>query len=159
VRTVAKAKKTSLTMTVRIEGVEETLRAFRQLPKDANNELRDRAKSLAQTLAGKVKAAAASDPSPQAALLVPTIRARRDRVPVIAAGGSKRVGRKRVPAWAVLFGAEFGSNRFTQFGKPHSGRQGSWLFGVADREAATIEREWNAAADEVARRWATMGGR
>jgi hypothetical protein len=147
------AKKTSLTMTVRIENLDATLKAFRQLPKDANNELRDRAKSLAQTLAGKVKAAAASDQSPQAALLVPTIRARRDRVPVIAAGGAKRVGSRRVPAWVVLFGAEFGSNRFTQFGKPHAGRQGSWLFGVADREQATIEREWNAAADEIAAKW------
>jgi hypothetical protein len=148
----AVAKKT-LTMNVRIEGVEAALRAFRKLPKDANNELRDRAKSLAQTLAGKVKAAAASDRSPQAALLVPTVRARRDRVPVIAAGGSKRVGRKKVPAWAVLFGAEFGSNKHQQFQKGHTGRKGSWLFGVADREQATIEREWNAAADEIARRW------
>jgi hypothetical protein len=147
------AKKTSLTMTVRIEGLDATLKAFNRLPKDANTELRDRAMSLAQTLAGRVKAAASSDPSPQAALLVPTIRARRDRVPVIVAGGAKRVGRRRVSAWKVLFGAEFGADQYKQFGKPHTGRQGSWLFGVADREQATIEREWNAAADEISAKW------
>lgn len=148
----------NLTMTVKIEGVEETLRAFRRLPKDANKELRERSMALAQALAGRVQAAAMADRSPQAALLVGTVRARRDRVPAIAAGGSKRVGRRRVPAWALLFGAEFGSNRFSQFRKSHQGRSGSWLFGVAEREGDMIDREWNKAADEVARQWSDRGG-
>lgn len=144
----------TLTMTVRIEGAEDTLRAFRELPKDANNELRDRSMSLARLLAGRAVAAAQSDRSAQAATVAATIRPRRDRVPVIVAGGSKRVGRRRVPAWALLFGAEFGSNRFGQFGKPHGGRRGSFLFGTAEREASTLDREWNKATDEIARKWA-----
>lgn len=152
------APKKNLVMNVRIEGVEETLRAFRQLPKDANQELRDRSLKLARALADRSSSAAQSDPSPQAAALAGTIRARRDRVPVIVAGGSKRVGRRKVSAWKLLFGAEFGSNRFSQFGKSHQGRQGSWLFGVAEREASTIDREWNAAADEVAAKWSQGGG-
>lgn len=152
------AKKTSLTMNLRIDGARETLRAFRDLPKEANDELRDRAQALAQTLAGKVQQAARADQAPQAALLAPTVKARRDRVPVIVAGGAKRVGSRGRPAWALLFGAEFGSNRHRQFRKQHTGKDGSWLFPVADQHQELIDREWNAAADEITAKWAQGGG-
>jgi hypothetical protein len=148
----------NLTMNVQIEGVQEALKSFRDLPKDTSNEMRDRAKKLAEALAGRVQSAARADDSPQAALMAGTVKARRDRVPVIAAGGARKVGRRKASAWALLFGAEFGSNRYPQFGKSHSGRKGSWLFGVADDNADMISREWNAAADAVIAKWSDGGG-
>lgn len=149
--------KTSLTMGIRISGARETLKAFNDLPKDANNELRDRSKKLSEMLADKVRQAARSDQSPQSALLAPTVKARRDRVPVIVAGGARRIGSRGRPAWALLFGAEFGSNRHRQFRKQHTGKDGSWLFPVADEHRDLIDREWNAAADEIAAKWAQGG--
>lgn len=154
---MAKPRK-SLTMTVRIEGVKETLAKFRQLPKDASDEIRERSMRLAEVLAVKAQAAARSDVSPQAKLVASTIRPRRDRVPVIVAGGSKRVGRRRSPAWGVLFGAEFGANQYPQFGKPHQGREGSFLFPVVEENSELVEREWNAAADDVIARFTAGGG-
>lgn len=142
---------------VRITGVFETLQAFNKLPKDANKELRERSNKLAQLLAEKAKQNARADESPQAALLVPTIKARRDRAPVIAAGGARRLGSRRRPAWKLLYGSEFGSNKHTQFRKSHLGRQGSWLFRTADENEELIDREWNKAAAEIMRKWAEGG--
>lgn len=140
-----------LVVRVRITGVRETLRACRELPDDAQRELRDRSKALAESLAVQIRAAAVSD-SGQSALMAPTVRARRDRVPVIVAGGPKRVGRNRKPAHKILFGSEFGSNALRQF-RPHRGASSYWFFRTVEDNSARIDREWNAAASDVLARW------
>lgn len=150
--------KTSLTIGVQIDGVRETLAAFRNLPKEASDALRDASQELARKLALSAQRAAAGDSSPQSALLVPTIRAGRDRVPVVQAGGTRRVGRNRTPAWKLLFGSEFGSNRYKQFGHKHAGRTGYWLFPTVERERTTIARAWRQAADDVTRAWEGRNG-
>lgn len=143
--------KTGLTIKVQIDGVHETLRAFRDLPKDATDRLRERSAELASTLALDVKADARSAPSPQAALVAQTVRVRRDRVPALVAGGTKRLGVNRVPAYKLLFGSEFGSDHYDQFRLRHQGQEGSWFFPVVEREAAAIAAAWTAAADDIIR--------
>lgn len=163
------AAKTSMTVKVHIDGVRETLAAFRQLPKDANDELRNAAMIIALSLAGRARTAAMAD-SPQAALMAPTVTARRDRVPVVQAGGSQRVGRHGAPAWRILFASEFGMNarsgwyaadRYdTSFGqqyKSHRGRAGYWFFPLVESEAPMISREFNAAADRIERAFGRGG--
>jgi hypothetical protein len=152
------ARKTSLVVTVRIEGVRETLAAYRRLPKEASQALRKRSGELAETLAGRARAAALSDAAPQSPLLAKTVRARRDRVPSIVAGGARRVGRRKVPAWKVLFGSEFGSNTYKQFGRRHSGRVGHWFFPVAERNADDVIAAWRRAADDIARSFSAGPG-
>ncbi|TDD98896.1 hypothetical protein [Jiangella asiatica] len=139
--------RTSLTMTVRVDGVHETLDAFRDLPKDANDQLRDRAQRLAQLLADRATQSGRAE-GRQARLVATTVKARRDRVPVVEAGGTKRLGRNRAPAFKLLFGSEFGSRRYRQF-RPHLGRGSYWFFKTIESEEALISREWNAAADEI----------
>jgi hypothetical protein len=143
--------KTSLTVNVRIDGAKEVLAALNRLPKEANNAVREASLELAQTLAGKVKAAATTDEAPQSKLLARTVKARRDRLPVIVAGGTTRLGRRRAPAWKLLFGSEFGSNQYPQFRRPHSGRKGHWFFPVAEKQAATVAKVWGKAADRILR--------
>lgn len=143
--------KTALTVNMPIEGARETLRAFRKLPKEASQELRERSLKLSETLANRARQAARSD-SPQAALMAPTIKARRDRLPSIQVGGSKRVGRNRKPAYKILFGSEFGSNTLRQF-RPHNGQEGYWFFPVAEQQSADIARAWQDVADEIERRF------
>jgi len=151
-------RRKTLTMRVRIEGVRETLKALNKLPKEANDEIRKVAMEIAEKLAVKSKQAAMSDPSPQAALIVPTIKPRRDRVPVIVAGGSTRVGRRNAPAWGVLFGSEFGANQYPQFGKRHQGQEGSYLFPIVEQNSELVEQEWNAAADRIITQFSEDGG-
>lgn len=141
--------RTTFNASVRVEGLQETLRAFNRLPKDANTELRKQSLALAQSLADAARAAGTSDAAPQSRLVAPTVKARRDRVPAVAVGGTKRVGRNRVPVWRVLFGSEFGSNRFRQFQRSHSGRKGYWFFPTVEREGDQISKAWLKAADDI----------
>lgn len=161
------AAKQALTVNLSISGLRPTLAAFRELPKDANDELRDRSRELAETLAARITAAAQGDRG-QARLLARTVKATRDRVPVVQAGGTRKLGRHRVPAWALLFAAEFGMNarsgwyaaaRYdgeagrSQY-KPHTGTRGYWFFPTAREFEPEIASEWRQAADAIIRRFA-----
>lgn len=145
------AAKTSLTVNIKIDGVRETLAAISKLPKDAQNALRDAAKDLSEDMAVAVRASAVAEGS-QAALLAVTVKASRDRVPVVAAGGTKRLGRNRKPAYKMLFGSEFGANRYEQF-KPHIGTDGYWFFPTIEEESPAIADRWLKAADDVVERF------
>lgn len=144
------APKTALTVTVRITGLRETIRAFKNLPDDATKELRAASLSIAGVVAVEAKQAAQTNA--QSALMAPTVKAVRDRVPAVEAGGTRRVGSNRVPAFKVLFGSEFGSKALKQF-RPFTDTY--WFFGTVENNRAFIDREWNEAADEILRKWAT----
>lgn len=134
-------------MSLRVDGLKETLQAFNRLGKDANKALREGSFELSQTLAAQVQAAAESH-SGQSALLASTVKARRDRAPFIEVGGTKRVGRNKVPAFKVLFGSEFGSNNLPQF-RPHRGRMGYWAFPTVEANQDEISAAWNQVADKL----------
>jgi len=158
------AKKSALTITLHATGVRETLSAFRALPKDASAELRKSSLKLAESLAVAARAAGKAEGG-QAAAVARTVKARKDRVPSVQAGGSTRVGRKRAPAFALLFGSEFGMDRRSgwyarsryrrskgsQYEHPHRGREGAWFFPTIEARQAQIMREWQAAADRIIR--------
>lgn len=139
----------TLTVTVRITGIRETLRAFRNWPDDARRELRAASLSIAGVVAVRIKTAAAQNP--QSALMVPTVRARLDNVPTIEAGRERRVGSNRVPAYKVLFGSEFGSHVLPQFRAFNT--DGYWFFRTVKTNEGYIEGEYLDAVDEVNRKW------
>ncbi len=143
----------SMKLDVKAEGINETLAAFKKMPKEASKELRVKSKELVGTLTPRIQSAARSDRSPQSKLLGPTVRPKSDRVPAIQTGGAKKIGRNRVPAFKLLFGSEFGSDRYKQFGKPHQGQNGSWFFPVVENESSTISKAWLSAADEVVKKF------
>lgn len=142
----------SLTVRMRLEGYRETIAAFRELPDQANDKLRDGTRELSELLAGRIRADARSD-SPQAALMAPTVRAKRDRVPVVTAGGMKRVGRNRVPAYKVLFGSIFGAEHYSQF-RPWLGQDSYWFFQTVDENGEEIRDHWRRITGDIIREWA-----
>lgn len=161
--------KTALTVTVRIDGLRETLQAFREMPKDANDELRDRSRELAQVLADRARAAGQAEGG-QAALVAGTVKAARDRVPVVQAGGTRKLGRHKAPAWGLLFASEFGMTRRSgwyaspRYGRstarqyqPHQGQQGIWFFPTVEGAQTEISRQWNQAADAIVRKFSDGG--
>lgn len=143
-----------LTVKVKITGARETLAAFRHLPDDANRELRTATLKIADSLATQIRGAATGS-SAQSALVAPTVKAKRDRVPVIEAGGSKKVGTNKKPAHKILFGANFGATVLRQF-RPHRGAGDNdyWFFHTVESQEARIDREWNEVADKIIARWA-----
>lgn len=146
-----------ITVRVRIEGARETLAAFRQLPKNASNELRDANQKISEDLASKIRAAAESS-SKQSALVAPGIKARRDRVPTVEAGGKRRVGRNRKPMDKILFGANFGATYLKQF-RPHrgAGEDDYWFFSTVKANESRIAAAWDQAADRVLEAWGRGG--
>ena len=147
--------KTGLTVGVHIEGLTQTMAAFRRLPKEASDALRNRSLEIAEALAGKVAAAARTD-SGQSALMAPTVKAVRDRIPAITAGGAKKVGRNRKPAYKILFGSEFGAMSLPQF-RPHLGQGSYWMFRTVAANESEISRTWLKAADDVVRAFGEGG--
>ena len=134
---------------ITVVGLKETLRAFSRLGKEANKSLRERSKELAQVIADKAQSAGRSTDA-QSALVAPSVKARSDRVPKIAAGGAKRVGRHGTPTHKIFFGAEFGANRLKQF-KPHTGREGRWLYPTVRENIEENAKAFQDILDDVAR--------
>jgi hypothetical protein len=104
-----------------INNVEKELRA------DINGRLRDAAGESANDLAQDLRQASAFGP-PQAALVAQTIKVRRDRIPKVAIGGSKRVGHRKTVAGKLLFGSERGGRNFQ---RPSGGNY--WIKPTVDR--------------------------
>jgi len=145
--------------------VRATLAAFRALPKQASEAVRGGSLKLAKTLARKVKAAGFAD-SEQAAAVAPTVKAVSDRIPAITAGGDTRVASTRVPAYALLFGSEFGARR--RFGwyaarkyarsrgrqyRRHLGKGSYWFFRTVEDNTADINKAWRQVADDIVNTW------
>lgn len=154
---------TSLTLTYRVDGLREVLSALNRLGKEANLALRKRALEISRSLAGDIKTAGVATGA-QAAIVAATVKAQFDRVPVIKAGGTTRIGNPAVPAYKLLFASEFGQNRRTGwYGKPryansagmqyqpHIGRDSYWIFRTVDDQAERVLTEWATVADEVVR--------
>ncbi|NUR80723.1 MAG: hypothetical protein HOQ21_09805 [Dermatophilaceae bacterium] len=145
--------KRTITVTIRIPGIRETIRAYNQLPDDASDEMRVASLRIANVVAVDIRAAARTNP--QSALMVPTVRAAKDRVPVIKAGGARRVGRNRVPAYKVLFGSEFGATTLKQYRAFQSG--GYWFFETVEKDRDYITTKYLAAAQWVFMKWGRGG--
>jgi hypothetical protein len=156
--------KTGITFTVRITGIRETLAKFRDLPKDASAALRTETLKLSQAIADAAQRAGRSQGG-QAALVARTVKARKDRVPSVQAGGATPLlGRYRKPPFTLLFGSEFGMSQHSGWYRrssyrhsvgfqyhAHSGQTGAWFFPTVEKEAPRIDQAWNAVADKVLR--------
>lgn len=143
------ASKKSFTIAVQVTGMRESLAALRALGAEADAAIRARSGELATSLKGSIERAAKGARSPQARLVVTTLKIKRDRLPVLEVGGTKRLGRNKAPAYTLLFGAELGSNQHKQFHQRHTGRVGTWFFPTVEREQAEIVAAWERAADDV----------
>lgn len=147
----------ALVINIKIDGLRETVRAFRDLPKDASAELRDAAGEIADDMVGWIRNAAEND-SAQSALMAGTVKVVRDRVPAVTVGGSGKVGSNRVPAYKILFGANFGSRSLRQF-RPWAGQgQDYFIFSNIDTHAKEIEARWLDAADKIIDKWSHSEG-
>ncbi|WP_290055664.1 hypothetical protein [Amycolatopsis solani] len=159
----------TLTVRMHIDGAREVLRAFSLLPKEASDELRDASLRLADTLALRAADDFRVAGGAQGPLLAPTVKAVRDRIPAVQAGGTTRVGSRRAPAWGVLFGAVFGMTRRSgwyaspRYGtsvgrqyRPHQGSDAYTFFPVVERNAPDIAAAWERMADAIVRDFAAV---
>lgn len=139
-------------------------KALRKLPKDATVRLRDASQEVADRVAQEARQEAAAQGG-IAALVGPTIRSRRDRVPKIAMGSSAKLpdsgsdwshGREgdRQTVGDVMWGAEFGALEHLQFQPWRGNDEGAGYFlwpAVRDNSDWIDERYGEALDDAIAR--------
>ena len=119
-------------LALEVDGLTETLTAFRALEADlrtqANQELRGAARTCATTLSVQLANAAMSSGVPVAPRVASSLRVKSDRLPVISLGGRKKVGTgKRGSAGALLWGSEQGPKSDpNHFGVP-TNTGGYWI--------------------------------
>jgi hypothetical protein len=139
----------SARISVDVQGVQETLKAFggleADLRKEANAELRQAAKECASALVALLVAAAGASGVPVAQRVAASIKVKSDRIPVVSIGGPRRVGRRGAPAAALLWGSETGpAGPVNHFGVPRNAG-GYWI-------APTVEKFATNKAPEIYRR-------
>lgn len=107
-------------------------RALRRLPKAISVELRDASQAIANDVASRTRSKGLGIGRGWQHL-APTVRSRRDRVPVVVMGGSKRLPGRRGKNQTVgdlMWGTEFGGGKrpTTQQFLPHLGTIGYALW-------------------------------
>ena len=117
--------------------------ALRRLPADVTRKLRDASVGIASNVATKAGSRARSVGG-VAVLVAPSIKATRDRVPVIKMGGSG----KNQTIGNVIWGAEFGSSRFPQFQPPTKPGYFLWAT-VADESGEIMDAYGDALGDAL----------
>lgn len=136
-------------------------KALRRLPKVAAARIRDASEDIAGQIASDARASAQGQGG-IAALVAPTIRAGRDRVPLVKMGSSqklpesgdgwerKRSGDKQTIG-DVIWGAEFGASQWTQF-KPWLGSDtgaGYFLYPAVRARNEWIQDRYSEALDDA----------
>jgi len=157
---------------------------LRLLPKEASQELRDKAQPLSKELARALTVAAAfSAAPPQAILVARSIATPRDRMIRVDVGGSKKVGRpyggernsrgkvtnrQAAPAGALLWGSEYGSGGQPQdragrrmgasrFVKPRN-KRGYWINPTVDDNIKPVADAYVQIVKDIVRRLKLEGG-
>ncbi len=135
--------------------------ALRKLPKDTVSRLRDASVTIAAKVASDAQGRAQQE-GKLAALVGPSIRATRDKVPVVRMGGATRLPDSGA-GWShsrkgshqtvgdVLFGSEFGGGRrpTTQQFLPWLGHTGYFLWPSVRADDAYITTEYSAALNKA----------
>ena len=134
---------------VHVDGVRELLRALSKMEKEVSDSVRDASQGIAERFAANVSGATRLEQAVAA-----SVKAKRDRLPVIAMGsGSLSSG---ASVRDVMFGAEFGggSRPATAQFLPHNGRVGYFLYPTVRAHGAAAAEEWfEKVADAVEAHW------
>lgn len=136
-------------MGAEIRGLDQFLRDMKNAPKELQAELRSRAQQIAEPVAAEARGRARTA---QQRMVAPTIRAPKDRIPVIKAGGGKVLAsgtprRRRPRGGDVYFGADLGSSTLPQF--PGKTKGGTMVFKAIKGQRKHIADQYLAAVEDV----------
>lgn len=157
-----KAPKQTISIKIEDKDIFAILRTFKNMDKIASEDLRKVAQDLAGEVANALQAAASfadanGGNSRQASAVAQTIKVNRDRVPNLSIGGSKAVTSSGANAGIILFGSEFGSNKYKQFPrrspKDGKGNAGYWIFPTLKMMQPRIREKWVQGVDKIREEW------
>jgi hypothetical protein len=153
--------------------------ALKEMDKGANDQLKSEVVSIVGWLATEVQQAASftnfggsqTNWGNQARAIATTVKPRKDRMPYIQVGGSKRVTSTGAPAGLIMYGNEFGAKdrrffanggaRFPMWsGSSPSGRgsSGWWIYPTLRANQPKITNQWKTAIEKyVINPWGRNG--
>jgi hypothetical protein len=172
---MAKAGKGTLAITVEPVEFRNLIRLLGSLPKESQQEIRDRALPLSQRFAGQLLQFAQASRTPVAVKVAESLAPKRDRLIRVDVGGTKKVGRKyggekrkggtvvkqgQAVAGALLWGSEYGSHRgvdrrgraYTDRFKAPYNKSGYWINPAMDYYLPIIAREYAQMVQDVVKK-------
>jgi hypothetical protein len=157
----AKAKNKNRTIRVKVDDYElrKLLATFKRMDDIATKDMRKISESLAERAARFVTSYAYNAPNPaQADAVMKSLKINRsDKAPNFTVGGNTRVTRNGAKAGTLIFGTEFGSDKYKQFpprSKPKGrGNRGWFIFIALERFQPIIVREWLQGYEKIANEW------
>ena len=135
-----------------VEGLNEVLRAFKALPKEASAELRKSSMEIAERhMAPAWRNAALYYAGPWGQVIADSVKVKRDRVPAVTIGGNRKVLSGGGSATMVRWPSDTGQGResFAPF------EQTNWISNVRGYQPDAL-REWGAAVDRIVSKWDRM---
>jgi len=172
---MAKAGKGTMAITVEPVEFRNLIRLLGSLPKESQQEIRDRALPLSQRFAGQLLQFAQASRTPVAVKVAESLAPKRDRLIRVDVGGTKKVGRKyggekrkggtvvkqgQAVAGALLWGSEYGSHRgvdrrgraYTDRFKAPYNKSGYWINPAMDYYLPIIAREYAQMVQDVVKK-------
>lgn len=158
---LGKSSNKNKTIRVKVDDYElrKLLATFSRMDDIAKNDMKKIANDLSERAAKFVTSYAYNAPNPaQADAIMKSLRiSKSDKAPSFTLGGTRKVTRSGASASTLLFGTEFGSDRYKQFpprSKPKGrGNRGWFIFIALERFQPIIVREWLQGYEKIANEW------
>lgn len=140
-----------------IFGLTSLLRDMRNLPKEAQNELRVSSKDIAGRLMVPAYKQAAMQAGPWGGAIAATVRAKRDRIPSVSIGSNRRAFSGGASPTMVRFPSHAGNQgRSSATMPPAFGSGTGWMRSMGKYKGAAL-REWLDAVDRIKRKFERGG--
>jgi hypothetical protein len=137
-----------------VVGLNDILRAFRALPKEASAELRSASMAVAEKhMAPAWQNAALNYAGPWGQVIADSVKVKRDRVPAVNIGGARKKLSGGASPTMVRYMADKGNRGRAGMGAPKAFGQGSdWMSHVKAYQGPAMQ-EWAAAVDRIVMKW------
>jgi hypothetical protein len=135
-----------------VEGLNQVLRAFRNLPKEASAELRKASAAVAsQHMVPAWQESARNGAGPWGEVIANSVKVRRDRVPAVQIGGNRKAFSGGATATMVRYPSDSGQKRdsFAPF------EATNWISNVRRYQGPALQ-EWGQAVDRIVAKWSTI---
>lgn len=140
-----------------VDGLNDVLRAFRALPKEASAELRTASQAVADKhMAPAWRNAALNYAGPWGQVIADSVKVKKDRVPAVNIGGARKKFSGGASPTMVRFPSDKGNQGRAGESTPAAFGQGtSWMGNVKQYQAGALE-EWGKAVDQIVRKWSYL---
>ena len=140
-----------------VDGLNDVLRAFRALPKEASAELRTASQAVADKhMAPAWRNAALNYAGPWGQAIADSVKVKKDRVPAVNIGGNRKRFSGGATPNMVRFPSDKGNQgRAGESMPPAFGSGSDWMGTVKQYQAGALQ-EWAKAVDQIVKKWGNL---